>query len=60
MACLDQKSIIDLPDEVIEEIMDYLSCNEIFNLSIAVKIYHCAKRVSRNKPFSKYIIPGKE
>ena len=56
MASLLQKSISDLPNEVIENIMSYLSHSDLFNLSVSIKRFHCAKRVARYKPFSNYII----
>ena len=57
MAHLEQKSLLDLPDEVIEEIMNFLLFSELFNLSkVDKRLKDCEKRVSKKKPFSKYII----
>ena len=51
-----QKTLPDLPDELIEEIMAYLSFNDLFNLSkINSRLNECSKRVSKKKPFSKCI-----
>ena len=51
---LVKKSILDLPDEVIEEIMAFLSFADLSNLRKAgKKLADCAKRVSKKKPFSK-------
>ena len=56
MASLNQKSILELPDEVIEEIMIFLSFSDLFNLmKQGTRMEDCAKRVLKNKPFSKYI-----
>ena len=54
---LVKKSILDLPDEVIEIIMIFLSFDDLFNLSkIRKKLADCAKHVSKKKPFGKYDI----
>ena len=51
-----QKTFSDLPDEVIEEIMAYLSFEDLFNLSkIDSRLKECSKRVSKKKSFSKSI-----
>ena len=51
---LVKKSITDLPDEVIEIIMAFLSFTDLFNLSKeGKKLAECAKRVSKKKPFGK-------
>ena len=51
---LIDKSILDLPDEVIELVMDFLSLTDIMNLSTAgSKFADCAKRVLKRKTFSK-------
>ena len=56
MACIKQKSIFDLPDEVIEKIFSFLSFNDLFKLSKEGKrLEGCVKRVSKRKPFSKSI-----
>ena len=56
MEYLNQKSILELPDEVIEEIMSYLSFSDLLNLSKeGARMEDCAKRVMKNKAFSKYI-----
>ena len=52
--CLEKQSILDLPEEVIEMIMSYLSFSDLFNLSkVEQRLEHYAKRVMKNKPFSK-------
>ena len=57
IACLEKPSILDLPEEVMEEIMSFLSFSDLFNLSLVeARLKNCAKRVMKNKPFSKYII----
>ena len=54
---LVKKSILDLPDEVIEIIMAFFSFDDLFNLSkVGKKLADCAKRVSKKKPFGKYNI----
>ena len=51
---LVKKSILDLPDEVIEIIMAFLSFTDLVNLGITrKKLADCAKRVSKKKPFGK-------
>ena len=50
-------SIELLPDEVIVEIMTYLSVSDLFNLSKeGERLEGCAKRVLKKKRFSKFII----
>ena len=52
-----QKSILDLPDEIIEEIMTFLTFNDLLNLRNTGKLLRdCAKRVIEKKTFSKYNI----
>ena len=55
MASLKQISFHDLPDEVIEYIMTFLSFTDLFNLGKeSRRLRDCAKRVSKKKPFCKY------
>ena len=55
MACLEKKSILDMPDLVIEMILSFLSFCDLFNISKGGKrLEDCAKRVMKKKPFSKY------
>ena len=55
MAHLKIISILDLPDEVLEHIMTFLSFADLFKLSIeGTRLKDCVKRVSKNKPFRKY------
>ena len=57
MACLIQKSILDLPDEIIEEIMNFLQYKDLSNLrNIEKRLRDCAKRLIEKKTFSKYNI----
>ena len=57
MTSLNEKYILDFPDEVIEEIMAFLSYSDYFNLSkVDKRLQDCAERVLKKKPFSKYII----
>ena len=57
MACLKQKSIHNLPDEIIENIIAFLSFDDIFNLNkVGKRLENCAKRVAKKKPFGKYTI----
>ena len=59
MARLEKESIPDLPDEVIEYIISFLSFADIFKLNKErTRLGACAKRVSRTKPFSKYWKPN--
>lgn len=52
-----QKSILDLPDEIIEEIMTFLTFNDLLNLRNTGKLLRdCAKRIIEKKTFSKYNI----
>ena len=58
MACLKVISILDLPDEVLEHIMTFLSFADLFKLSTeGTRFKDCVKRVSNNKPFRKCGIP---
>ena len=55
MAHLKIISILDLPDEVLEHIMTFLSFADLFKLSIeGTRLKDCVKRVSKNKPFRKF------
>ena len=55
MAHLKIISILDLPDEVLEHIMTFLSFADLFKLSIeGTRLKECVKRVSKNKPFRKF------
>ena len=57
IACLEKQTILDLPEEVIEEIMSFLSISDLSILSkVEKRLENCAKRVIKNKPFSKYTI----
>ena len=56
MACLEHQSILHLPDEILEEIMIFLSFSDLFNLSkVDKRLQDCAERVLKKKPCSKYI-----
>ena len=51
---LVKRSMADLPEEVIEIMMAFLSFTDLFNLSKEEgKLAECAKRVSKKKPFGK-------
>ena len=53
---LENDSLLVLPDEVIECIMSFLSLADLSKLSeIGKRLEDCAKRVSKMKPFRKYI-----
>lgn len=55
MARLEVMSILDLPDEVLEYIMTFLSFTDLFKLSIeGTRLKDCVKRISKNKPFRKF------
>ena len=56
MACLKKKSLLDLPDNVIEEMMNFLSFCDLYKLRKQGKrLADCIDRVMKKKPFSKYI-----
>ena len=56
MACLKQKSLLDLPNEIIEEMMTFLSFRDLYELrKLGKRLADCTERVLKNKPFSKYI-----
>ena len=51
---LKEVSILDLPDEVIEHIMIFLSFVDLYKLSKAgTRFENCAKRASKKKPYRK-------
>ena len=55
MEHLVKKSLLDLPDQAIEIILDYLSFDDLINLGkVQRRLATCVKRVSKKKPFSKY------
>ena len=57
MTCLEQKTIFELPDEILEEIMTYLLFYDFLNVSkVEKRLENCANRVMKKQPFSKYII----
>ena len=49
------KCILDLPDEIIEEIMSFVSFADLFNLS-KTKLKKYANRVAKHKPFGEFIV----
>ena len=54
MASLKQKALLDLPDEVIEEIMTFLSFDDLYKLRKQGKrLASCTEKVLIKKPFSK-------
>ena len=54
MAYLKQKALLDLPDEVIEEIMTFLSFGDLYKLRKQGKrLASCTETVLIKKPFSK-------
>ena len=54
---LDKDLLLSLPDEIIEEIMSYLSYSDLYNLKKGGKrIRDCSVRVLQKRPFSKLII----
>ena len=56
MACLKQKSILDLPDEVLEKMMTYLSFSDLYKLrKLGKRLADCTERVLKKKPFSMYM-----
>ena len=55
MAYLMQKSILALPDEIIEKIMTFLRFNDLSNLkNTGKRLRDCANRVIEKRTFSKY------
>ena len=53
---LEKNLVLNLPDEVIEYIMSFLSFADLWKLSKGKKrLVDCARRVSKMKPFRKYI-----
>ena len=57
MDFLVKDSLLNLPDEVIEYIMSFLSFADLSKLSEAGKrLEDCAKRASKMKPFRKYSV----
>ena len=53
---LKQKSILDLPDEVIEMMISLLSFCDLYKLRKQGKrLADCTERVLKKKPFSKYV-----
>ena len=57
MACLKQKSLLDLPDEVLEKMMTFLSFGDLYKLKKQGKrLADCTERVLKKKPFSKCMI----
>ena len=56
MAHLKEKCLLDLPDDVIEEMMTFLSFCDLYNLRKQGKrLADCTERVLKKKPFSKYM-----
>ena len=57
MSSLEEMSILDFPDEIIEVMMTFLRFSDLYNLvKVEKRLKDCAKRVMKKKPFSKYII----
>ena len=56
MASLKEKCLLDLPDDVIEEMMAFLSFCDLYKLRKQGKrLADCTERVLKKKPFSKYM-----
>ena len=54
---LDENLLLSLPNEIIEEIMSYLSHSDLYNLSdIGKRLRDCTARALKKMPFSKFII----
>ena len=54
MASLKQNSILDLPDEVIEKMMSFLSFRDLYKLEkLGKRLADCTERVLKKKPISK-------
>ena len=54
MECLEEKTILDLPDETLEYIMTFLSFADLFKLTKeGDRLEHCAKRILKKKSFCK-------
>ena len=52
---LDEDLLLSLPDEIIEEIMSYLSYSDLYNLSdIGKRLRDCTVRARKKMPFSKF------
>ena len=52
---LDEDLLLSLPDEIIEEIMSYLSHSDLYNLSdIGKRLRDCTVRARKKMPFSKF------
>ena len=52
---LDEDLLLSLPDEIIEEIMSYLSYSDLYNLSeIGKRLENCTVRARKKMPFSKF------
>ena len=55
MEPLEKDLVLNLPDEVIEYIMSFLSFADLWKLSKGRKrLEDCARRASKMKPFRKY------
>ena len=56
MACLKQKFLLDLPDEVLEKIMTFLSFSDLYKLrKLGKRLADSTERVLKKKPFSMYM-----
>ena len=57
MEPLAKKSLLHLPDEIIEHVMSFLSHGDLLKLVKAGKrLEDCAGRLSKMKPFRKYSV----
>ena len=53
---LDEDLLLSLPDEIIEEIMSYLSYSDLYNLSaMGKRLRDCTVRARKKMPFRKFI-----
>ena len=53
---LHEDLLLSLPDEIIEEIMSYLSYSDLYNLSdIGKRLRDCTERARKKMPVSKFV-----
>ena len=56
MSCLVRTSILDLPDEIIENILSFVSWPDLINLSKTEKrLKKLSNRIAKHRPFGEYV-----
>ena len=57
MTCLVKNSILDLPNEIIENVLSFVSWSDLINLSnTGRRLKKLTDRIAKHRPFGEYVI----